>query len=367
MGGLELPAVARPAPRPTIAGVVINHDYGDYVLDALGSLLAQSTPFAEVLVVDDGSTDHSLAVLEELPSGVRLLRKDNGGQLSAALAALAEVEADYVYFLDADDRALPELVARVTEVLDGRPVKVQFQLQGVTADLAPTGSVFPTFPAGYDSAGMRRDNAELGFHICPPTSGNVYRRDVLLDLPLTELDQWDFVDGVPALVQPELGPVVSVPEPLAQYRVHDRNHSSWSDPTVRQLQEENDRFTRRWEEASAVLGVEPRFTSQAPPAFVVERRLMSAALAGRPVTAHAVALVRRLWRSHLPPLHKLALSGWALGLLLPVPRWRRTAVDRRRSPSGRSRVMRLAIRALRGCRGSSRSRAGRAAAADAGV
>ncbi|SEP21409.1 glycosyltransferase family A protein [Trujillonella endophytica] len=329
--------------------MVINHDYGDYVLDAVRSLTQQSVPFAEVVVVDDGSTDHSLAVLQTLPREVRLLRKANGGQLSAALTALAEVGADYVYFLDADDRALPDLVARVTPDLAGRPVKAQFQLQGVAADLTPTGSVFPTFPSGYDSARMREDNARLGFYVCPPTSGNVYRCDVLRGMPLRELDQWDFVDGVPAMVQPELGAVVSIPEPLAQYRVHDRNHSSWARPTVGQLEEETARFSHRWKEADAVLGIDVPFSAHAP-AFVVERRLMTAALSGQPVSGHAIALVRRLWSSHLPFLHKVALSAWAVGFVPPVASWRRTSVDRRRSPSGRSRAMRTAIRLLRGFR-----------------
>ncbi len=54
-----------------------------------------------------------------------MLEKANGGQLSAAIAALAHVSSDYVHFLDADDRALPNLVAEVSNVLFNRPVKMQ--------------------------------------------------------------------------------------------------------------------------------------------------------------------------------------------------------------------------------------------------
>ncbi len=333
--------------RPSIAAVVLNYNYGQYIREAVDSLLGQHTPFDEILVVDDGSTDDSAAVLDALPDTVRVVRKENGGQLSAAVAALPLIWSEYVYFLDADDRALPHLVTRVADELAGDPVKVQFPLQSVSADLEPTGSVFPTFPAGYDSAGMRRDNAVLGFYVCPPTSGNVYRREDLVKLPLEELDQRDFIDGPPTLVQPYLGAVVCLPEPLAQYRLHDRNHSSWPRPTVEQLESEISWFTRRWHEASAVLGVDTPFQTHRPPAYVLERELMARALAGRPVRGPAVALVRRMLESGLPAVHKLALSIWALSMVLPSASWRRSAVDRRRSPAQRSRVLRTAVSAAR--------------------
>lgn len=332
---------------PSIAAVVLNYNYGRYVRQAVESLLHQDTPFREIVVIDDGSTDDSRAVLSTLPDAVRVVHKANGGQLSAAAAALPLLSSEYVYFLDADDRALPQLVTEVAQLLPSRPVKVQFPLQAVSDDLVPTGSVFPTFVAGYDSARMQVDNAVLGFYVCPPTSGNVYRRDVLVQLPLEELDQRDFIDGPPTLVQPYLGAVASLPEPLAQYRVHDRNHSSWARPTQEQLRGEIDWFARRWEEASGVLGVEPPFDSRRPPAYVLERVLMADALAGRPVARTALSLVRRLAGSRLPVVHKVALAMWALGVVPPVQGWRRSAVDRRRSPADRSKLLRMVVSAVR--------------------
>jgi hypothetical protein len=332
---------------PSIAAVVLNYNYGRYVRQAVESLLRQDTPFREIVVVDDGSTDDSRDVLSTLPDAVRVVHKTNGGQLSAAVAALPLLSSEYVYFLDADDRALPQLVTGVAELLPDRPVKIQFPLQAVSDDLVPTGSVFPTFPAGYDSARMQADNAVLGFYVCPPTSGNVYRRDVLLQLPLEELDQRDFIDGPPTLVQPYLGPVASLPEPLAQYRVHDRNHSSWPRPTAEQLRGEVDWFARRWDEVSGVLGVERPFDAHRPPAYVLERVLMADALADRPVVRPAVSFVRRLAGSRLPLVHKVALSIWAVGLVPPVRSWRRSAVDRRRSSADRSQFLRMVVTALR--------------------
>lgn len=333
--------------KPSIAAVVINYNYGRYVRQAVDSLLRQDTPFREVVVIDDGSTDDSRAVLAALPDAVRVVHKTNGGQLSAAVASLSLLSSEYVYFLDADDLALPTLVTEVARLLPSGPVKVQFPLQAVSDDLVPTGSVFPTFPAGYDSARMRADNAILGFYVCPPTSGNVYRRDVLMQLPLDELDQRDFIDGPPTLVQPYLGPVASLPEPLAQYRVHGRNHSSWPRPTPEQLQDEVEWFARRWDEVSEVLRVQQPFDAHRPPAYVLERVLMADALSGRHVLRPALSFIRRLAGSRLPAVHKIALSIWAMGLVLPVQAWRRSAVDRRRSSADRSRFLRAVVIAMR--------------------
>jgi glycosyltransferase involved in cell wall biosynthesis len=96
-----------------------------------------------VIVVDDGSTDDSRELLRRHAPDVAVLEKANGGQLSVAIAALAHISSDHVYFLDADDRALPDLVAEVSNVLSNRPVKVQFPLRALSADLVATGSVSP--------------------------------------------------------------------------------------------------------------------------------------------------------------------------------------------------------------------------------
>ncbi len=82
--------------RPSIAGVVLNYNYGDFVLDAVASLQARSIPFTEIVVVDDGSTDESRESLRRHAPDVAVLEKANGGKLSAAIAALAHVSSDYV-------------------------------------------------------------------------------------------------------------------------------------------------------------------------------------------------------------------------------------------------------------------------------
>jgi glycosyltransferase involved in cell wall biosynthesis len=89
-----------------------------FVLGAVRSVLAQSLPPCELIVVDDGSTDGSLEELASLspaPFPVRILRQANAGQSAARNAAAREATGEYLAFLDQDDhwhpRHLEELVA----------------------------------------------------------------------------------------------------------------------------------------------------------------------------------------------------------------------------------------------------------------
>ena len=90
--------------------VVTCYNYRAYVGEAIRSVLAQTWPASEVIVVDDGSTDGSGDFLEESYRGdarVRLMRKSNGGQLSAFRLGAAAAHGDVVCFLDADDTWSP--------------------------------------------------------------------------------------------------------------------------------------------------------------------------------------------------------------------------------------------------------------------
>ena len=332
----------------TIAAVIVNYNYEVFLADAIESVLDQSRPFAQIIVVDDGSTDGSVDVAARYEPEVRLVRKANGGQLSACFAGLQACTTDYVYFLDADDLAAPDLVATVEAATASRPVKIQFPLRAVDGEREPTGSVFPSFPSGYDRRRMIHDNRVLGFYTCPPTSGNVYRRDTLLGLDRTVLDERDFIDGPASLVLPHLGEIVSVDRPVALYRIHGANHSQWFAPTAELLQGEIDWFQRRWEQAAALLGLATPPFAATEPAYVSERRLMIAALDGRSwAGTRAARYVGSLWRSHMPPSHKLALTAWALLLVLPSTRLRRRLVVGRRSPTDRPAVVGWLLRLRR--------------------
>ena len=93
-----------------------------FVGETLASVLAQTLSDIEVLVVDDGSTDDSVAVVQRLAdtvnSPIRLLRQANGGPSRARNAALAVAQGEFVALLDADDLWMPTYLERTVSFLD---------------------------------------------------------------------------------------------------------------------------------------------------------------------------------------------------------------------------------------------------------
>ncbi len=88
---------------------------------AIDSVLAQSLPAVEMLVVNDGSDDDTDAVAARYGERVHYFKKANGGQSSARNLGLGPARGEYVLFLDADDLLHPEALARLLAAARGRP------------------------------------------------------------------------------------------------------------------------------------------------------------------------------------------------------------------------------------------------------
>ncbi len=103
---------------PTVSVIIPCHNTERFLREAIVSTLAQTYPAAEIIVVDDGSTDGSAAIAAEYPE-VRLIRQANRGVSAARNRALADCRGEYVVFLDADDRLLPHALRLGVDCLAG--------------------------------------------------------------------------------------------------------------------------------------------------------------------------------------------------------------------------------------------------------
>jgi cellulose synthase/poly-beta-1,6-N-acetylglucosamine synthase-like glycosyltransferase len=103
-----------------VSVIVDTYNHDSFIGNAIASVLDQDIGRAafEVIVVDDGSTDRTVSVVEGFGSDVRLIRKQNGGQATAFNAAIPLASSPIVSFLDGDDWWVPEKLRTVAETLE---------------------------------------------------------------------------------------------------------------------------------------------------------------------------------------------------------------------------------------------------------
>src|SRR6185369_11547940 len=106
--------------------IIPNWNYERFVGDAIRSALAVRWSDKEVIVVDDGSTDNSRAIIANFGSQITTILQTNSGQTSAANAAFARSSGDVIIFLDSDDMLLPTVAEEVNAVWHERISKVQY-------------------------------------------------------------------------------------------------------------------------------------------------------------------------------------------------------------------------------------------------
>ncbi len=103
---------------PLVSVVMPCFNAARHVAASIASVQAQTLPDWTLIVVDDGSTDGTAAVIEAMTdTRIRLIRQSNAGVSSARNRALAEIRTPYVAFLDSDDTWTPNFLERMVQAL----------------------------------------------------------------------------------------------------------------------------------------------------------------------------------------------------------------------------------------------------------
>jgi glycosyltransferase involved in cell wall biosynthesis len=105
----------------TVSCVIPAYNAEHYINRALTSVLEQSRPPDEIIVVDDGSTDATGAVLESYRARLRVVRQENSGPAAARNHGIGLAKGQVVCFQDADDEWHREKLAKQLALFDSRP------------------------------------------------------------------------------------------------------------------------------------------------------------------------------------------------------------------------------------------------------
>jgi hypothetical protein len=213
---------AEPQGGPPLVSIVITcFNYARFVAAAIEGALAQTYPRTEVVVVNDGSTDHSLQVIERYRHRLRIIDQPNGGSVSALNRGFAEAGGDILMFLDADDLMAADAAAQVVSVWHPGCAKAQYDLSIIDAEGRDLGRRFCSFRPGYDAEAVRASFRRTGTYRWPVTAGNAYAR--WFAAPFFPLAIEHGADGTLNTVAPLYGEVVTIPRTLGSYRLHGGN------------------------------------------------------------------------------------------------------------------------------------------------
>ena len=113
---------------PTVSVVIPCYNGAAFLRETLDSVLAQTYPPLEVILIDDGSTDESAAIAESYGPPVRVIRQENQGESVARNRGMDEARGDWIACLDADDLWKPEKLERQLAAIDPETVCVHTEV-----------------------------------------------------------------------------------------------------------------------------------------------------------------------------------------------------------------------------------------------
>jgi len=202
---------------PVVSVVISNYNYARYLPEAIESVLDQTYPEIEIVVVDDGSTDESHAVLDRYRGRLRAVRQENRGVSAARNRGIAESGGDLVAFLDADDVWLPDKLARQVEMLRDPAVGlVCCELRYVDTEGRAIGTTRSELGGNQlEKLALLRGAGVPGAGSTAVVRRSLLERVGLFDERLSTSADWDLCRRVACASR-----IGIVPDPLVLYRQH---------------------------------------------------------------------------------------------------------------------------------------------------
>jgi glycosyltransferase involved in cell wall biosynthesis len=212
--------------KPLITALVDTYNHEGYIEQALVSVLEQGLSPAElqIVVVDDGSTDQTPAIIQKFAPRVKPLRKKNGGQASAFNLGFAVARGEIVAFLDGDDWWAKEKLSTVADALERHPEVAavghgHYEFHENTNETRLRVPQQQTLISMADREATRLAARERRFLL--PSALTVRRKVLEWIMPLPE--EMVFIADVPLQAAALVMGTLILEQPLFYYRYHAQN------------------------------------------------------------------------------------------------------------------------------------------------
>ena len=206
-----------------VSVVIPNYNYAKYVGAAINSVLAQSYSNLEIIVVNNGSTDHSIEVLDAFGDKIVLISQENLGQSGARNSGLRKASGDFIAFLDADDTWHPEKLEKQLKLINSKVELVYCGIRFFDESVnESTGLQQPSF-RGQCSRDFL-DHPAVSIVLSGESTSLITRALLekvgLFDSELNSAGGWDFFRRCSKFTEFDF-----VAESLTDYRLHNSNMS----------------------------------------------------------------------------------------------------------------------------------------------
>jgi glycosyltransferase involved in cell wall biosynthesis len=214
-----------------ISVVIPAYNSAEFIADAVHSILKQTRPITEIIIVDDGSTDNTQQIVEALPGPITYVKQPNQGPSAARNTGIKAANSEWIAFLDADDqwtsdkidkqlkllRKIPELV-----LIAGDMAEIDKSGQLITESVLDKHHLLNKFQAIQDRA-IPNALAELVTKNFIPTGTVLVNKSALIEAGLfnqairfgEDLELWAKIAAK--------HPITCIPEVLMLRRQHGNN------------------------------------------------------------------------------------------------------------------------------------------------
>lgn len=206
---------------PTVSVIIPTYNYGSFIGEAIESVLAQTFPVSEIIVVDDGSSDNTEEVVGKFGNKVKYIKQKNGGVGLARNTGVKHSTGEFIAFLDADDIWLPHKLERQIQL-----VQNDEEIGLVTTGLREfdaSGKTVGEYQNGQN--GWCAENILLSEPVVGPPSTFLLKRGVFEKVngfdetkDMHPAEDWEFCYRVAREFK-----LAYLPELLVEYRYHGNN------------------------------------------------------------------------------------------------------------------------------------------------